>query len=384
MKQKIRILHVQLLPLLYGAQNTMLNLITHLDPEKFEFSVVSAPGNPLEDKLRELQIPHYTIPELHRNINIKDTIVLCKLYRLCRSGKFDVVHTHSSKTGFLGRIAAKLAGIKGIIHTVQGFSFHPHQKKLEFIFYRILEKIATYFCDKIISVNKYEYDMAINTNLVKKDKIGVIYNAVELPSLNLQNNSENLNLRYDLGFSNDDIIIGTVTRFTIPKNNLILVDIALDIVQRNDKIKFIFLGDGKELQEARAKVITARCQDRILLPGFQYNIPSWLKIFNIFILYSSWEGLPLSILEAMSFGKPIIASNIKGNNEVVQNGVNGLLVDIGDYGGVKEAIFKLASHQDIREQMGKKSREIVEEKFNFSHFCKSYEAEYYQLCEEGK
>jgi glycosyltransferase involved in cell wall biosynthesis len=233
-------------------------------------------------------------------------------------------------------------------------------------------------------VNKYEYDMAINTNLVKKDKIGVIYNAVELPSLNLQNNSENLNLRYDLGFSNDDIIIGTVTRFTIPKNNLILVDIALDIVQRNDKIKFIFLGDGKELQEARAKVITARCQDRILLPGFQYNIPSWLKIFNIFILYSSWEGLPLSILEAMSFGKPIIASNIKGNNEVVQNGVNGLLVDIGDYGGVKEAIFKLASHQDIREQMGKKSREIVEEKFNFSHFCKSYEAEYYQLCEEGK
>lgn len=384
MKHKIRILHVQLLPLLYGAQNTMLNLITHLDPEKFEFSVVSAPGNPLESKLRELKISHYKIPELYRNINIKDVIVLYKLYRLCRSGKFDIVHTHSSKTGFLGRVAARLAGIKGIIHTVQGFPFHPYQKRLEFIFYRLLEKIATYFCDRIISVNRYEYEMAISTNLVKKDKIGVIYNAVELPSLSLQNSPENLKLRSDLRLSNDDIIIGTVTRFTIPKNNLIVVDIALNIVQQNDKIKFIFVGDGKELQEAQAKVNAAKCQDRILLPGFRHDIPSWLKIFDIFILYSSWEGLSLAILEAMSFGKPIIASNIKGNNELVENGVNGMLIDIGDYDGLKEAIFRLASHQDIREKMGMKSREIVEKKFNFSHFLKKYEVEYYKLYEKGR
>ncbi|MGC9337292.1 MAG: glycosyltransferase family 4 protein [Candidatus Cloacimonadia bacterium] len=384
MNQKIRVLHVQLLPLLTGAQNTMLHLIKNLDPEKFEFSVVSAPGNPLEDKLKELQVSHYTIAELHRNIHIKDAIVLYKLYRLCRWGKFDIVHTHSSKTGFLGRIAAKLAGIRGIIHTVQGFPFHPYQKKVEFIFYRILEKIATYFCDRIISVNRYEYEMAISSNFIQKNKIGFIHNAVEPVPLHFQNHSENLRIRSKLGFSAEDIIVGSVSRFTVPKNNLILVDIALSIVQQNEKIKFIFLGDGKDLQEARVRVIAAKCHDKILLPGFQHNVPNWLKIFDIFILYSSWEGLPLSILEAMSFGKPIIASNIKGNNELVENGVNGILIEIGDYDGVKKAIFWLATRGDIREKMGKKSSEIVKERFSFSRFLKKYEAEYYRLYERGK
>ena len=372
--KKIRILHIQLLPLLSGVQNAMLHLITNLDSKEFEFSVISAPNGPLIQKLKELNIEHFSIPELERKINIKDIIVFLKIYLICRKGNFDIVHTHSSKTGFLGRIAAKLAGIKGVIHTVQGFPFHPFQSRIAHTFFKALEKVASFFCDRIISVNKCEYEMAIKQKFIQQNKITFIYNAVK--------KVEAIKSKYkksDFEFSKNDIIIGSVSRFDEPKNNINLINIAIEIVKENSNIHFIFIGNGSKLETAKRIVKENGFEKRILLPGWKNDIPDWLALFDIFILYSKWEGLSLSILEAMSAGKPIIASKIKGNNELVIDGKNGFLVEIGKHKILKEKIVWLANHKRERKKMGLESKKLVQEEFSLENFVKSYKNEYIKL-----
>jgi glycosyltransferase involved in cell wall biosynthesis len=371
--KKIRILHIQLLPLLSGVQNAMLNLITNLDSNEFEFYVISAPNGPLVDRLNELKIKHSTIPELKRKINIKDVIVFLKFYRICRKHKFDIVHTHSSKTGFLGRIAAKLAGIKVVLHTIHGFPFNPFQPIIQQKFYKLLEKIASYFCDKAISVNQSERVLAIEQNIIPAKKIKTIYNGVK------ENLVASKICRQKIGFSNDDIIIGSVNRFSKQKNILNLIKIAIKVAKENNRIKFIFLGSGELWKDAKDLVKANKLSSKILLLGWMLNISDWLELFDIFILYSRWEGLSLSILEAMAAGKPIIASDIKGNNELVEDGENGFLVKIGDHRSLIERIIWLASHKAEREEMGRQSLKIVREKFSLSQFVNSYRKEYINL-----
>ena len=127
---KIKLLHIQLLPLLYGAQNVMLKLLNSLDINRYEIYVISKPGGPLVDRLRQLNYHYIPVKTLRRNISFLDILAFFKIYNICKKYKFDIVHTHSSKTGFIGRIAARSAGIHKIIHTVHGFSFHPFQSHL--------------------------------------------------------------------------------------------------------------------------------------------------------------------------------------------------------------------------------------------------------------
>ena len=362
-----KVLHIQLLPLLSGVQNAMLNLIIHLNPAEFDYYVICAPNGPLIQRLKELKISYFTIPELKRRINIIDIIVFIKFYYICRKGKFDIVHTHSSKTGFIGRIAAKIAGVDRIIHTVQGFPFHHYQRKIEYIFYKVLEKIASYFCDKMVSVNKNEYEIAVKQNFISSKKITYIHNAVGSNKVDSSKYRKS-----DFHFSEDDIIIGSVSRFDVPKNNLNLLNTAIKVSKQYNNIHFIFIGDGSKLEVAREIVAKNKLKNRIILPGWKYDIHHWLKLFDIFVLYSFWEGLSLSILEAMSSSLPIIASDIKGNNELIINGINGFLVKIGESETLVDKFIWLATHRTKRLEMGKKSYKFVSEKYNIIKYVESY------------
>jgi len=371
--QKRKILHIQLLPILSGVQNAMLYLLKNLSPQKYDISVLSAPRGPLVREVEELGMHHIALPGLKRLINLKDILVLFRLYRVCRKYDFDLVHTHSSKTGLLGRIAAKLAGTKIVVHTIQGFPFHDGQSKLHQYFFRVLEKIGSYFCDMAVSVNQYEKNLAIKGKIYSSKKIVTIYNGIEIPK------SKKIITHQDLGFAQNDIIVGEIARFTQAKNIINLIRLSVVIVEKYDFIKFVYVGDGELWEQANEIVTKAGVQDKIILPGWDTDIGAWNELFDISVSFSLWEGLSLSILEAMACGKPIVASNIKGNNELVKDGVNGFLVKDHDSHKFIDSICRLADNDSLRKRMGEQSLRIFEQKFTIRKYTNKFKTLYSKL-----
>ena len=356
---KIKIVHIQLLPLLSGVQNMMLSILSSLDPDKYDIYVISKSGGPMVDKVIELGYTHIPLNSLRRNISFMDVVAFASLFKIFKKYKFDIVHTHSSKTGFIGRIAARLANTPKIIHTVHGFPFHPYSKKSVKIIYTFLEKFAAHFCDFVVFVNNSERQMAIKEKIVSEKKAVTIYNGIDY--------SEQVIKKQD----KQNFVIGSCLRFWEQKNIIATVDVAVKVCHENEFVKFIFIGDGSLFSEVKEMVCNAGLEERILLPGWQNNVTEWFKEFDLFLLYSKWEGLPISILEAMAYGLPIVASDIKGNNELVSSD-NGVLVSVDEPAKLKDVLLELYNKSDLLDTWGGNSRKLIREKFALSDFINNY------------
>ncbi|NQT64706.1 MAG: glycosyltransferase, partial [FCB group bacterium] len=267
---------------------------------------------------------------------------------------------------FLGRIAARIAGVPKIVHTVHGFPFHPYQKKLLMSFYRSMEKLAGLFCDTIVFVNNSERETAIADHLVQPEKTITIYNGIQLPEIEI--------LKKEIG---DKFIIGSCLRFWRQKNIIDTIDAAIRVCKQSENIYFIIIGDGELYKVAENMVNDSGFKDRIQLPGWQNNPTDWLQKFDVFLLYSKWEGLPLSILEAMSFGLPIVASDIKGNNELVSD-TNGILVPINEIDRLTAVLLSLPGEKESLKEWGRNSRKLIKEKFDLTDFISKYKEVYNQ------
>lgn len=364
--EKIKIAHIQLLPLLSGVQNVMLAILNSLDKDKYDIYVISKPDGPLVERVLELGYNYIPLRSFERSISILDIVAFIKLIIICKKYKFDIVHTHSSKPGFIGRIAARIAGVPKIVHTVHGFPFHPYQKKLIMNFYRYMEKFAALFGDKIIFVNNSERELAIADLLIKPEKTVTIYNGIELPIISKKKRGRN-----------DNLIIGSSLRFWKQKNIIDTINVAIRVCKECESIQFIFIGDGELYKNAEKMITDSGFEDRIQLPGWQKDPTEWLQKFDVFLLYSKWEGLPLSILEAMSYGLPIVASDIKGNNELVSD-ANGILVSINDIDSLTAILLSLPSKKEEFIEWGENSRKLIKEKFNLTKFERNYKKVYDQ------
>jgi len=369
---KKKLLHIQLLPLLSGVQNMMLSLLAGLDKDEYEIYVISKPGGPLEKEVEKAGYHYLPVRFLERNISIFDLAAFICIFRLIRKYQFDIVHTHSSKTGFMGRIAAKLAGVKRVFHTVHGFAIHEHQSNLVNKIYMFLEKIAGRFCDKVIFVNDHEREMAVAKGILPADKVITIYNGISPEDFKVKDAEEYLKER---NYSENLFTIGSVLRFTTQKNIYNTVMAAIEVCERNVDIQFVFVGDGDDFLICKNLIDQAKMNTRILLTGWQDKINEILIKLDAFILYSRWEGLSISILEAMASGLPIIASNIKGNNELVDT-ENGVLVDVRNTNSLVEVLVDLPQRKNELYMWSKKSRSRVEEKFTIQRFITEYKEVY--------
>ena len=367
--EKIKIAHIQLLPLLSGAQNVMLTILNSLDRDKYDIYVISKPGGPLVERVLELGYNYIPLRSFRRSISIMDFVAFIKLIKVFNKYKFDIIHTHSSKPGFIGRIAARIAGVPKIVHTVHGFSFHYAQPFPIRFFYQVLEKFVSQFCDTIVFVNNFEREFAIKHRIVKEKKAITIYNGIEL------NEEKIKNVTYKI--KEDIFIIGSVLRFEKIKNIINTVKTAIKVCKANNKIIFYFIGDGKLLKECRKMVLTADLEENIIFPGWQNNIAEWLVKFDVYLLFSIAEGLSVSIMEAMFIGLPIVASDVKGNNELVYN-ANGILVPINDIDRLTTVLLSLSYKKAELREWGDNSRKLIKERFNLTNFVRKYKNIYDQ------
>jgi len=364
MSNKIKVLHIiTRLDKGGSAENTFLTL-TGLDENSYEATLISGPvGDPKHDRRKQIEkqgIEYILIPELVRNISpINDLITLFKIYGFLRNEKFDIVHTHTSKAGLLGRLAAKLAGIPIVIHTPHGHVFFGYFGPFKTKIFIFLERLASRITHKILALTNREKKDYILFKIANEDKFVVINSGIELSRFKKLNFNEKQNIKKELGIPENSLIIGTVGRLVPVKGPEFLLKAAKQIVPKYPDSFFIFTGDGYLRQDLEKKALEMGVKENIIFLGWRDDVAKIVSVYDVFVLPSLNEGMGRVLVEAMALGKPIVASNVGGIPDLVTHGKNGFLVSPKNPKELARYIQILLVDEEKREEMGQVGKEMA-------------------------
>ena len=363
----IRICHVQVLPLLTGVQRSMLEIFKQLDRARYEIHVACRGAGPLTEVLDQLGIRWHAIPALDRPIRPhKDWRAYCHLYRLFQDCQFQIVHTHSSKPGILGRVAARRAGVPHIVHHVRAFAFHEYSPVLKRYVYSRLERWAGTYCDRVLFVNNEERELSIRKGWLRPEKCQTIYNGVDLSLLDpLRGAAARLRLRESWNLRDDEVAILYVGRLEYPKQPLMIADVAraLENMRPGAAWRLLIAGEGREEAAVLRRVKELKLDHRVQFLGWQNDLHEALHAADVVLLTSLAEGLPRALIEAQGAGLPIVASAAKGNREVVTS-ETGFLCQPRNPNEYAECLARLIDDQFLRHRLGRAARAHAEQHFD--------------------
>jgi glycosyltransferase involved in cell wall biosynthesis len=365
----IRVLHIITRMIVGGAQENTLLSVEGLDrlPE-YEVTLASGVDRGPEGDLleRARRTTHLVIvPELGRTINpLADAVALWKLYRLIRHGRYHIVHTHSSKAGVLGRIAAKAAGTPFVVHTLHSLVFHEYQPWLVNRLWWLTKRLCAPLTDHFISVSRLIAEKAIAAGIGTPDRFTTVYSGMELDWY-LTAKADVAAVRRQLGIPEGARVVGKIARLFPLKGHDQLFDAAPAIVRRNPDVRFLLIGDGILYDHLRR-----RAQEQGILQHFVFaglvdreRIPEMLSAMDVLVHTSLREGLARVLPQALAMGKPCVSFDLDGAPEVVIPGQTGYLVRPGDAEGLAEAITRLLADPDLRRRMGEAGRRRVDPAF---------------------
>lgn len=358
---KIKILHIITRLCVGGAQENTYLTLRGLLKKGYEVSLICGKVEKLEgslkDKFIKLIPDLYYIPELVRSPHpLKDIISFLKIYYCIKKGGFQIVHTHTSKAGIIGRMAAKLAKVPIIIHTPHGHIFHDYYGFFKTKFFLYLEKFTALFTDKIITLTEVEKEEHLNLRIAPPEKFVTIFSGVEMEPFLKINVDRNMK-RKEFNLSEDVKVVGTVARLVPIKGHKYLLQAIPKIVKEVSGVKFLLVGDGPLRAELESLADELGIADYVIFCGLRDDVPEILSILNLFVLPSLNEGMGKAIIEAEAAQLPVIATSVGGIKEIVVDGVTGLLVPPKDSDGLASAIIRLLKEEELAKEMGRKGKE---------------------------
>jgi len=348
-----------------GAQEYLLTLIKELK-SNYKITLLTSKGELIKEAKKYVKV--VTIPFLKRPISIYyDFLALIEITKFLKKNNFDIVHTMSSKAGFIGRIAARLANVKAIVHTVHGFPFDPQMSILKKKFFIFLEKIASLCCDKIITVAEWNRITGIKYHVAPASKFITIYNPIDIKKFPESTsfikqkarqilNNIMLSRGLNISITNFDFLIGTVFRLDHCKAPFDLLEIAKLIHVTHKNVGFILVGDGPLQEQVKSQILKENMEKYVILTYNIRNIPDILPAFDIFILTSLWESLSRALSEAMICGLACISTNVNGIPEILIHNQTGLLNSPGDISKAVNHIIYLLNNPKVRQKLGKNAR----------------------------
>lgn len=344
-----------------GAQANVYSLIESQIDHKNEVVLVVGEIGELTKRVKKLgNVKIIYLPVLKRSLDTaNDFKAVIKLRKLIRNNKPDILHLHSSKAGAVGRLATiGLLDKPIVIFTAHGWAFSEGVgSKMKTSIYSHIEKFLAHFTDRIICVSQFDYDLAVSKRVFNKNCQGiVIYNGVE------KHEQKTTILNH-----NEEVIITMTARFDTQKNQLLLIKALSKLNGLKYRVRLI--GDGPYKEKCESEVQQLSLQNYVEFCGFRSDVDQLLKDSDIFTLITNYEGLPISIIEAMSFSLPIIASDVGGVKEEVVNGRNGYLVS-NQPNDIAKKIEHLILEPSVRKSMGKESLAIFNENFQLSKFLR--------------
>lgn len=338
--RKPRLLILITLSELGGAQTAVSLLLPGL-ADRFEVTLAAQGSGPLRNAAKAADVPFVELRHVRRAIHPwHDALALAELVRLCRKLRPDIVHAHSSKTGVLGRLAAWLARVPVRVFTVHGWSFAAYGG-LAGRLYLWIERLMRPLTTTVVCVAEATRTQGIAARACELARTVVIHNAVDVGSFGGRAHA-----------SGPPCIVG-VGRFAYPKDFASLID-ALTLVGGDYRAALV--GDGPELAEVAASVEARGLSSRIELLGARGDVAGVLGRSDIFVLSSLSEGFPVSILEAMAAGLPVVATAVGGVAEAVVDGETGLLVPAADPDALAEALDRLVADPGLQRRYGEAGR----------------------------
>jgi glycosyltransferase involved in cell wall biosynthesis len=387
MGRTIVVVHIITKLELGGAQQNTLFTVAHLGRDKYELVLISGTeGILVKDAKKFKDVKVYLIPELIREIKpIKDVIAFLKIRRILRQLNplsTIIVHTHSSKAGILGRWAARLAGVKLIIHSIHGFSFNDYQPSFLRAFYMFLERFTSLITKRFVAVSKANIEKGINKRIFSKDKAVLIRSGIDIKEFQKAgfNRTEE---RGKLGFDAEIPLVAMVACFKPQKSPLDFVRVAKIVSDEINEVRFLLVGDGVLRSEIEELIGKLKIDDKVVLLGWRDDIPEIMNCIDILVLTSLWEGLPRVFPQAMASGKPVIATKVDGAQEAIKNDINGYLLPPKDINGIAEKVIYLIRHPEKASEMGEKGKSLVEE-FSIWKMLEQQEELYASLLKESQ
>lgn len=340
----------------------------------------------------DLGLKPIIIEEMKREINlIGDYRAYKKIKKIIKEFKPDIVHTHASKAGTLGRLAAYNSGVKIIVHTFHGHVFHSYFGKIKTIFYKNIERYLAKRTTAIIAISKKQKEELVNDHLIcKAEKVHVIPLGFNLSRFQEKQIEKRNIFRTKYNIDNDEIVISIIGRLVPVKNhNLFLEGLKLVSEKTPKKIRAFIVGDGESRQaiETKAKELNipfidgTRSTDKTLL-----TFTSWIKEIDIVLagsdiitLTSFNEGTPVSLIEAQAANKPIVTTNVGGIENIVINNETALLCKNDNLTEFSNQLLKLIEEESFRISLSKKGSHFVKENYHFTRLIKDTENLYKNL-----
>ena len=369
--RKVKVLHIS--QATGGVQRHVIDVVSRIDKSRFEVAGICPP----QDLIKGVSTDKESLLEAFKRVGVRaypmvmrreispisDLAIFWRLYSFLKKEKFDVVHTHSSKAGFLGRIAAKMAGVPVIVYTPNNFAFdRPRWMIAQIVFFGLLEKFAGLFCDRVFAVCRDEKELAVRLGVLPKEKITLISNFIDVSRLNF--GVDAAKKRIELGIKENERLIVSVGRLAAQKSPRDFVLAAETVLQKRKDARFLFLGDGPLFKETESLIKKKNLTDYVRILGWRNDSIEVIAASDIFVLASLWEVLPNhSLLDAMALSKPAVITTTSGARDMVTDGFNGYVVPVADRAAMAEAILKLLElPAGELKQLGKHSKEIFDKR----------------------
>ncbi|MCX6567247.1 MAG: glycosyltransferase family 4 protein [Candidatus Aminicenantes bacterium] len=372
---RLKVLEMIDKPSLGGGQAVLLTLARHLDRTRFEVSVCAKSGGPLEDEVRKLGLAFHPA-----EFKKKPSTGLGRdLARLLASEKIDILHTHGGIAGLFGRRAARRARTPVVVHTIHGIHYLHYRNPILRKIFIGLERSLSRATSAVVCVSEADLAQARKYRLAPDDRLRLVRNGVAVvdpsPDSDRGRRIGELCPRLKLRAP----VIGTVARLHRQKGVEYFIKASPEILRRNSGALFVVVGSGPLEKRLRAKIDRLGLADHFILAGERPDAIDLLSAFDIFVLPSLWEGLPLVLIEAAGLGKPIIATDIDGSREIIRDGETGLLVPPADPAALAGAVRRLLEDAALARRLGEKARHEIPPAFDLKRMVAETERLYLDL-----
>lgn len=295
---------------------------------------------------------------------INNLKALFKLNKIIKENKYEIIHTNTPVASILVRLSNLIVGQPSkIIYTAHGFHFYNGAKLINWLVYYPIEKLLSYFTDSLITINKEDYNKAINNKFGSKniyliDGVGVNLDKYNKPTIDVKRG-----LRDKYGYRKEDFILIYTGEISARKNQKLLLDALSQISSKIENLKVLLIGKGENeniVDDLKKQCETLKLNDYVLFFGYRNDVADLMKLSDVAVSTAIQEGLPINIIESLSSGLPCVVSNCRGNRDVIKNNINGIVVDKFDPKLFSEAIYKIYKDQDYYQMLSDNCIKSVE------------------------
>lgn len=346
------------------VENHLLNFhqpfFTYFQNKGWQVHLATRLGERREE-LGGLDVVCHNVPFARSPYSLANVTAFRQLRKLMEQETFSLVHVHTPVGAFLGRLAARFTATKPVVYTVHGFHFYQGAPARNWLIYYPLERLAARWTDGLVTINREDYELARKLPLRGKDRVFLIRGVgLDLNLYRGQDPALRLRVRQSLGFKADDILLLFVGEFMAGKNHIQSLRMLRQLAGEQERVYLLLAGEGEYEQKLRIWAKRLGIAERVRFLGFRRDIPELLSAVDVLLLTSLREGLPRAVMEAMAAGRPVVATDIRGNRDLIVEGENGFLVPVGDVNRTTKAVQQLVADPMFSVRLGKAGQEMIE------------------------